>query len=203
MNLDPIFSDNIVLNISGLLNEPIDHEKLLKQFEQAQTVSKYSRRHNSPSWFGIALRSANGELGKQAIGSKGIYNSPDPDVFNDTPAMQPYIREILDQIGAPILKVRILKLRSKTAIGEHSDSFQAPDIVRFHIPIITHPLVEFWIDHERYFIQTRELMYLNVRKRHKVINKSHIDRYHIVIDVKQTQELINRVKECAKKIDHW
>lgn len=201
MSLDPIFSDNIVLDVSGLLSSPIDHSKLLKDFDEAKKTHVFSRR--TPSWLGIALRSANGEMGENGLKSTGIYNSSDSNIFKDTLAMQPYIREILDELNAPILKVRILKLRIKKSIGEHVDNFQDPDIIRFHIPLITHPLVEFWLDRERYFIPTQKLMYLNVRKRHKVINKSHIDRIHLVIDVKQTTEFVKRVKLCAQKIDHW
>jgi hypothetical protein len=195
--LDSTFSDNIVLDVTGLLSNPIDHEKLKKEISQAEKVYSFSRR--TPNWLGIPLRSANGETGENGLKSTGVYNSPDERIFKDTAAMQPYIRKIIDDIGAPTFKVRILKLKKGKIIGEHADNFQSPDIIRLHIPIVTHPLVEFWLDGDKYFIPPRRLSYLNVRKRHKVINNGPIDRLHLVIDVRQTPELIERVKKCAKK----
>lgn len=199
--LDGVFDDNIMLNITGLLTTPIDTQRLLSEIKLAEKSHPFLRR--TPVWLSIAMRSANGEISEEASGTKGIYNSSDSSVYKDTIAMQPYIRSILDEIDAPILKVRILKLKAKKSIGEHADNFQSKDILRFHIPVITHPLVEFWINKERYFVPTQELSYLNVRKRHKVVNKSHINRIHIVIDVKQTQSLVERVKECCVVVDHW
>ena len=197
--LDSIFSDNIVLDVSGLLSTPIDHDKLLAESKEAEKKHAFARR--TPHWLGIPLRSANGEIGEDGLKATGVYNSPDVNLYKDTPAMQPYIRKIIDEIDAPTFKVRILKLRSKKVIGEHADSFQAPDIIRLHIPIVTHPLVEFWLDGDQYFIPPKKLSYLNVRKRHKVLNNGPKDRLHLVIDVRQTPELIKRVTECAKKIN--
>jgi hypothetical protein len=197
--LDPIFNDTIVLDITGLLDGPIDNDLLLAEVKAAEKVHSFARR--TPVWLGIPLRSANGTLGEDGLGSTGVANSPDENIYQDTPAMQPYIKSLIDQIGAPIYKVRILKLISQKSIPEHADNFQAPDIIRFHIPIVTHPLVEFWLDGNQYYIPPKRLSYLNVRKRHKVINRSHIDRIHIVFDVKQTPELIERVIKCAKPRD--
>lgn len=198
MNINPIFSNNIALDITGLLSEPIDHKKLIQEVKQAEKLHPFTRR--TPNWLSIPLRSANGDIGQEASSSQGIWNSSDPDIFQDTPIMQPYIRQILNQIQAPILKVRILKLKSKKGIGEHTDQFQSCDIVRFHIPIVTNPLVEFWIDGQQYFIPPSKLSYLNVRRKHKVVNQSHLDRIHLVFDVKETPKLAERVKQCAKVI---
>lgn len=193
---DDFLTNNIVLDITGLLSKPIDRKALIKEVGNAEKVHSFSRR--TPVWLGIPLRSVNGETGEDAMKATGIANSPDPKMYKDTCAMQPYIRQIIDEIDAPVLKVRILKLRSKKGIGEHADNFQSGDIIRLHIPIITHPLVEFWLDGKQYYIPTKKLLYLNVRKRHKVINRSHLDRIHLVIDVKQTPQLIKRIKECSK-----
>jgi hypothetical protein len=196
-----IFNDNIVLNISRLLNEPIDRNKIITDIEEAARKHPYTRR--TPVWLSVPLRSVGGEIGEKASGSTGIYNSSDETLYENTEVMQPYIKSIIDQIGAPLLKVRILKLKSGASITEHVDSFQSDDIFRFHIPVITHPSVEFWLDGHPYYIPSGQLCYLNVRKKHKVLNKSKIDRIHIVFDVKSTPELEQRVKECAVKIDPW
>jgi len=196
--LDSIFENTVALDITGLLSKPIDNERLLQEIKSAEKIHSFARR--TPVWLGIPLRSANGTLGEDGLKGTGIANSPDPSIYKDTPAMQPYIKSIIEEINAPIYKVRILKLISQKSIGEHVDNFQAPDIIRFHIPVVTHPLVEFWLDGDQYYIPNKHMSYLNVRKRHKVINRSHIDRIHIVFDVKQTPELIERVSKCASII---
>lgn len=196
-----IFSDNIVLNISKLLSEPIDRNKIVADIEEAARKHPYTNR--TPVWLSVPLRSVGGEIGEKASGSTGIYNSPDETLYEDTQVMQPYIKSIIDQIGAPLLKVRIMKLKAGSSIAEHVDSFQSDDILRFHIPVITHPSVEFWLDGHRYYIPPGQLCYLNVRKKHKVLNKSKNDRIHIVFDVKSTPELEERVRKCAVKITPW
>jgi aspartyl/asparaginyl beta-hydroxylase (cupin superfamily) len=84
------------------------------------------------------------------------------------------------------------------AIAEHIDNFQADDIIRVHIPVVTHPLVEFWVEKELYKIPTEKLTYINVRRRHKVINKSKFTRIHLVIDVKWDEEFGKRFYEVME-----
>jgi hypothetical protein len=195
---DSLFTDNLGLDISGILSHTIDGQKLIDEVKNAEKLHPFTRR--TIHWLSIPLRSVNGDISEEASSAHGIWNSSDPNMFKDTPMMQPYIRSILDEINSPLLKVRILKLISKKAIGEHADSFQSDDILRLHIPIITHPSVEFWVDGKQFFIEPQTLSYLNVKKRHKVINKSNIDRIHLVFDVKETPELVERIKKCAKQI---
>jgi len=104
---DDHLTNNIVLDITGILPNPIDNKTLIKEIENAEKAHSFSRR--TPSWLGIPLRSVNGEIGEDAMKATGITNSPDPDLYKDTCAMQPYIRKIMDEINAPLLKVRILK----------------------------------------------------------------------------------------------
>lgn len=196
-----ILDDEIALDISGLVSHEIDVDRIMKEIEQAEKIHPYLRR--TPVWHTIALRSANGEMTEESSGIKGIYNSSDSTIFKNTDAMQPYIKSIIDEIGAPTLKIRVLKLRAGKSIGEHVDNFQTDNVIRLHIPVVTHPLVEFWLDSEQYFFPIGKLYYLNVSKRHKVVNKSHVDRVHIVFDVIATEELIKRIKKCAKRMEKW
>ncbi len=197
--LPPIFKDTIALEITGILEEPINNSKLLQDIDNATKVHAYTRR--TPVWLSVPLRSVNGDIGEKASDSVGIYNSADGNLYKDTPAMQPYIKSILDQLNAPILKVRVLNLKAKESIAEHVDNFQSNDVIRLHIPVITHPSVEFWLDGDRYYVPPNKLYYLNVRKKHKVYNGSAIDRIHIVIDVVQTPELAERIIPVARLLD--
>jgi hypothetical protein len=197
--LPPIFKDTIVLEITDMLSRPIDNARLLTDIDNAVKAHAYTRR--TPVWLSVPLRSVNGDIGEKASDSVGIYNSADGNLYKDTPAMQPYIKELINELGVQVLKVRILNLKSKESIAEHVDNFQSNDVVRLHIPVVTHPSVEFWLDGDRYYIPTNKLYYLNVRKKHKVYNGSNNDRVHIVIDVVQTPELADRVIASAKIVE--
>lgn len=190
-----------ILDISKLISVPIDSQKILEEVNIAEMNHPFTRK--TPSWHSIPLRSANGEMGEVGSRSVGIHNSSDVSVFQDTEIMKhtPYIKELLDNLGANYLKVRIMRVLPYKSIGEHVDSFQADDIIRVHIPVVTHPLVEFWVEKEKHHIPINKLTYINVRRRHKVINNSKFMRIHIVIDVKWDEEFSKRFYECVPEIN--
>ena len=187
-----------VADITSLLTIRIDSQRLIDDVTNAQTKHPFTKK--TPSWLSIPLRSANGDIGEAGSRSFGIHNSGDVEVFKDTEIMQytPYIKKILDNIGCNYLKVRIMKLVAGKAIAEHIDNFQSDDIIRVHIPVITHPLVEFWVEKDNYFIPTEKLTYINVRRRHKVINRSSFDRIHLVIDIKWDENFRKRFYDALQ-----
>ncbi len=184
------------VDITSLFTIPIETDKLLTDIKAAEEDHPYTRK--TPGWHSIPLRSANGEIGEAASRSTGIYNSSDDSIYQDTEVMNhtPYIKHLLDNLNCTYLKIRIMRIIPGQAIGEHIDSFQSNDIIRIHIPVVTHPLVEFWIEKTLYKIPTEKLTYINVRRRHKVINKSNITRIHIVIDVKWDDKFGKRFYEA-------
>src|SRR5260221_8531210 len=136
-------------------------------------------------WSGAALRSAGGtpNIVPEALSS----NAP----FVETPllAQCPYIREVLAVFECPQQSVRLLRLHAGSRIREHID--QALDYedgeVRLHIPVVTNPDVEFYLDGERLIMQEGECWYTNVNLPHRVDNHSTQDRVHLVIDCQVNQ----------------
>ena len=68
-------------------------------------------------------------------------------------------------------------------IREHSDTFLSSRIVRLHIPVVTHPDVEFHLDGRRCDWAPGELWYGDFSRPHRAVNRSQVTRLHLVIDV--------------------
>ena len=155
------------------------------------------------SWKSIPLRSFEGKEGKEGNEGGGTNNSPDPFKFMDTTVMEhcPYIKEILSNMNVPILKVRLMKLEPNNILPEHVDQFRDDRILRMHIPIITHPDVLFYVENNPTHLPEGTLWYVNVRKSHKVHNKSNNYRVHLVFDVWVTDDfIINSLDGAIKSI---
>ena len=91
---------------------------------------------------------------------------------------------MLAHFKCPLLAVRLLKLNAGAVIKEHRDaelSFEKGEI-RLHIPVLTHDEVEFYLDKERMYLKEGECWYMNFNLPHSIINKSKINRIHLVID---------------------
>ena len=93
-----------------------------------------------------------------------------------------YLQEVLSNFKCPLQAVRLLKLNVGAVIKEHRDAelgFEYGEI-RLHIPVITHEEVEFYLDKERIQLQEGECWYMNFNLPHSIINKSKINRIHLV-----------------------
>ena len=54
---------------------------------------------------------------------------------------------------------------------------------RFHVPIITNELVDFYVDGEKKNLKEGECWEINNKKIHQVINNSNKDRVHLLFDI--------------------
>jgi hypothetical protein len=156
----------------------------LKADLQALTPDDWVLHFNKPyyegEWSGVALRSVNGEDGR-------LY--PDPAArakYADTPTLSrcPYIQQVLSMFQCELEAVRLLKLRAGSDIREHRDynlGYEDGE-VRFHIPVLTNPEVEFYLNQQRVVMNEGECWYLNFNLPHRVVNHSATDRIHLVID---------------------
>ena len=80
--------------------------------------------------------------------------------------------------------MRLLNLHAGSTIKAHRDSelnFENGEI-RLHIPVLTHPEVEFFLDGERMNLQEGECWYMNFNLLHSINNNSPVNRVHLVID---------------------
>jgi aspartyl/asparaginyl beta-hydroxylase (cupin superfamily) len=80
--------------------------------------------------------------------------------------------------------VRFLRLAAGSIIREHRDYDLGYDEgqVRLHIPIITNPAVDFFLDAQRIEMKEGECWYLDLSLPHWVENRGLTDRVHLVID---------------------
>lgn len=115
-----------------------------------------------------------------------IYSDPGCDAFEDTPLLEacPYYRHVLTSFAAPLQAVRLMRLAPGSVIKEHADndlSFEA-GTVRLHIPVMTNPHVEFYLNRRRVVLEAGSCWYLRLADPHSVVNGGDTDRVHMVID---------------------
>ena len=77
-----------------------------------------------------------------------------------------------------------MKLAAGSIIKEHSDYDLCYEdgAVRFHIPVVTNPEIEFYLNNERIILNAGECWYLRLSDPHRVNNFSLEDRVHLVVD---------------------
>lgn len=102
----------------------------------------------------------------------------------------PYIQHILTTLNLKIRLARFLILKSNGIIKEHRDSFLSNSIVRLHIPVITHPDVEFYLGEKKCDWRAGELWYGDFSQPHYGINKSDVTRVHLVLDITANEHLL-------------
>lgn len=82
-----------------------------------------------------------------------------------------------------LVQVMVNKLDAGTALAPHVDG--GPDHLRFHLPVITHPLVKWWDEDNGTRVMSTGWWYGPVPycgKLHSVTNDSPVDRIHVVAD---------------------
>jgi hypothetical protein len=131
-------------------------------------------------WSGVALRSVGGRVSE-------LY--PDPaaqKAFVDTAVLArcAYIQSALASFECALESVRLLKLSVGSRIREHTDHKLSLEdgAIRIHIPILTDPRVEFFVDNQRLVMGEGECWYVNFNLPHRVYNGSDVDRVHLVMD---------------------
>jgi quercetin dioxygenase-like cupin family protein len=151
----------------------------LTRAEPADWVPHFNRAYYEGDWSALPLRSIGGE-------ARRIYPAPDSTDFRDTPHMArfPYFQEVVAAFPMPLRTVRLLRLAAGSSILEHTDADLGYEdgMVRFHIPIVTSPLVEFWLAGQRIEMLEGEAWYMDFNQPHSVRNRADIDRVHLVID---------------------
>lgn len=151
----------------------------LARVEAADWVPHFNRAYYEGDWSAVALRSIGGL-------PRRIDPSPAATDFRDTPHMArfPYFQEVVAAFPMPLRTVRLLRLAAGSSILEHTDVDLAYEdgMVRFHVPIVTSPLVEFRLGGQRIDMLPGEAWYMDFNQPHSVHNTADIDRVHLVID---------------------
>jgi hypothetical protein len=144
-------------------------------------IAHFNSAYYEGDWSALPLRSLGGRQDQ-------IY--PDPthsEAYANTAhlAQCPYMQSVLDYFQCPLLSVRLLRLSAGSVIREHRDlnlGFEDGE-VRLHIPVVTNPGVEFYLDRERVIMLEGECWYNNLSLPHSVVNRGVEDRIHLVLDM--------------------
>ncbi|MEO6673935.1 MAG: aspartyl/asparaginyl beta-hydroxylase domain-containing protein [Ginsengibacter sp.] len=167
----------------------------------------YNTRHYQGSWSVLPLRSINGSM--ENVISIHSSSATEMRYYRDTELLErcSYLQSVLHFFECEKTSVRLMNLQAGGMIREHSDhelSFEEKE-VRFHIPVVTNPEVEFFLDDEMVMMKEGECWYLNLSLRHRVKNGGTTDRVHLVIDCRVNDWIRNLFSDegaIQKKTDH-
>lgn len=129
-----------------------------------------------------------------------IYSDPTCREFEDTLMLAacPYFRQVLATFEAPLQAVRLMRLTAGSVIKEHADHDLSYEqgTVRLHIPVVTSPDVEFYLNRQRVMLEAGTCWYLRLSDPHSVFNRGATDRVHMVIDA-EVNDWIGNVLQTA------
>ncbi|RZM21788.1 MAG: hypothetical protein EOO88_31480 [Pedobacter sp.] len=144
----------------------------------------YNRSNYEGDWSTIQLRSVNGRTDNNtAIQVAALQGGS---IYRDTPLMEQcgYIRQVADFFEMDKTTIRLMKLGAGAIIKPHVDdalNFEEGE-VRIHIPVVTNPGLKFYLEDERLVMEEGSCWYLNLSRKHSVVNEGNTDRVHLVID---------------------
>lgn len=150
----------------------------LIQLEAGGWIAHFNAGYHDGGWTGVGLRAVGGD-------AQALFPPADAD-YADTPLLAgcPHIRAALAELRCPVGAVRLLRLAAGGIIREHRDDRLglADGSARLHIPVITNPEVEFYLDGTRVPMAEGECWYLDFSLPHRVQNLGTTDRVHLVVD---------------------
>lgn len=154
----------------------------LSVLNQTEWTEHFVKQNYEGDWNAIPLRAPIGETHPIRM----IYSDPTATEFVDTIYLKqcPYFQEVLSAFKCDVSVVRLMKLSAGSIIKEHSDYdlYYENGAVRFHIPVVTNPEIEFYLNNERVNLNAGECWYLRLSDPHRINNFSTEDRVHLVVD---------------------
>lgn len=161
----------------------------LCRLESGEWLEHFVKQNFDGMWSVIPLRGAAGATHPVMM----MYSDPSCVDFADTPFLSRcgYFPEVLAAFPFPLDSVRLMKLTPGSVIKEHRDHDLAFETgaVRIHVPVTTHPQVDFLLNGDRLDLQEGTAWYLRLSDPHSVANRSDRDRVHLVIDARRSPAL--------------
>lgn len=146
-------------------------------------VAHFVKQNYDGDWSALPLRAPAGATHPIQM----IYSPPGVTDFVDTPFLgrTPYFAEALAAFRCPVLSVRLMRLTPGSTIKEHCDHDLAAEegVARIHVPVVTNPGVEFYLNRTLVPMLPGQAWYLRLADPHSVVNKGAEDRVHLVIDM--------------------
>jgi hypothetical protein len=171
----------------------------------------YSKKNVRGSWTALSLHGFSddpNEIAKPTEVKSSVVNPPvrPTRLLEERPRLKELIDELIGYVpSASVERVRVMQLAgaavSRTSeVKRHSDltdrehGVSENRIVRIHIPLVTHRLatISVWDDDDREHVHHFErgaFYYLDVRRPHRVVNRSTRARVHLVVDYRVDQAL--------------
>ena len=113
-------------------------------------------------------------------------------IMRPTPhlARLPYVQRIMGALGSVIGRSRLMRLDAESDATPHVDVHHYwLERVRVHVPVVTHPEVEFIVGEERAHMAPGECWVFDTWSRHAVRNPVDAPRIHLVIDTTGSERL--------------
>lgn len=191
-----------------VLKSDYDREKLLIDLKIAKGIQSFinpekingktfSLSKETYGWEALPLNTINGKTDNTSaipVNIKGNNNYLPNCILKECK----YIQEILNELNTEIYLVRIMKLKAGGYISPHVDKLiDKKNVIRCQIPIVSNNEVTFILDDKRYDMKEGNLYFINVgEKVHWLKNNSKSDRYTLVIDMKPTKEISEKISMC-------
>lgn len=100
--------------------------------------------------------------------------------YENAPDIQAKFQE---PVRGYFVRISLAKLVAGGAISEHRDlNFSLTHSHRVHVPVITNDQVWFNVGSERRNLKAGEIVEINNRRNHSVVNESDEDRVHLILD---------------------
>lgn len=158
-----------------------DPDRLARDLERVAHLERIPQpgSYHDGDWVGLSLRAAGGRNSARP-------SMPGLRPYRETPVLRltPGFRDVLGRLRFPMLAVRLLYLPPGAVIREHVDDMLGfwHGILRLHLPIRTHPDVDFRLGGVRESWCPGELWYGDFTLPHSIVNRSPVTRVHLVFD---------------------
>lgn len=184
------------------LMKNLDVQRLLSEVHQVEHHCKWIERSSMKSWHAIPLRSYQGGITAQHVQHAGVHHYSNASLFKDTELMKycPYINELINSLGAPLYKVRLMKMDAKKTLAPHTDTFYFHNTCRLHIVVKSKPEVTMTVAKQKWHLEEGTMYFTNVLQLHSVQNDSNEDRIHVVFDVEWCDKLNEWLQEALKNV---
>ena len=141
-------------------------------------------------WSGVALISAADALSELSPG-RGLPLQRTPWLRDER--WQRGLREL----ALDIVSARLLRLGPGGRIHEHRDyDLEGPDAdLRLHIPLLSPPAADFWLEGQRVPMTAGECWFLDLARAHRVDNFDTSARIHLVLDCRPGAWLAQKIVE--------
>ena len=154
----------------------------LSQLESGEWMEHFVTQNFDGCWSVIPLRGPAGANHPIMM----MYSDPTCENFADTPFLSRcgYFPEVLATFPFPLDAGRQFHQTHRI----HDLAFES-GAIRIHVPVVTHPLVEFRVNGTQVVLDEGTAWYLRLSDPHSVANHGETDRVHLVIDARRSPEL--------------